>query len=281
MRGLRVHHTSVHDIKLPNATCKFCGMHFHTNNKHVYCSSECRELGYSQEGENNNNFGKEKIELGECENCGAEFEYYPSDKLGLYCSDCVMNTDWREVPEPPKGEDSHWWKGGQRELECDTCGEQIRRWPNKINERNFCSSRCQAQWLSRVFTGDGHPYWEGGYNPNYSTGWRRAKLNVLDRDGYRCVICGADREELGRNPDVHHIIPVRLFKESPDHAIADAHFQENLVSLCITHHRRADHGRIPPRVLWDAIGVDISLADDRFPDAAIDEVLQVEIAVAD
>ena len=282
MRGLRVHHTTFHDIKLPNATCKLCGMHFHTNNKHVYCSSECRELGYSQEGENNNNFGKEKIELGECETCGVEFEYYPSDKLGLYCSDCVKNTNWREVPKPLKGEDSHWWKGGKRELTCHHCEITFTRHPSKIqSDQVFCSKDCHSAWLSRAFEGDGHPNWKGGVHQEYNRGWYRSKTDTLERDGNTCVVCGITAEEFGRNLDVHHIIPVRLFMASDDHDSADAHFPENLITLCVTCHRRADHGRIPPRVLWDAIGVDISLADDRFPDAAIDEVLQVEIAVAD
>ncbi len=281
MRGLRVHHTQTHGVRLPNEKCKFCEKHFHTNNKRRYCSDECRERGYNQEGPNNPNYGRTKVETSECEICGSTFEYYPSDKKGLYCPECVENEEWREVPKPPKGEEHRWWKGGKIVVQCDTCGDPIRRWPNKVYERNFCEEDCQAEWFSEAYTGEGHPNWAGGGNRNYGPGWRRAKLETLERDAFRCVLCGTTRDDLERNPDVHHVIPVRLFDESPDHDRSDAHFPANLISLCVTCHRRADHGRIPPRLLWDAIDVEVSLADDRFPDAAIDEVVRTEFTAAD
>lgn len=254
-------------------------MHFHTNNKRVYCSSECRELGSSQEGEYNNNYGKAKIEIAECVNCDAEFEYYPSHKPGLYCKECVQNSDWRTVPEPHKGENNPRWNGGKRKLTCHHCGTIFERYPSNIeSDRVFCSKDCQSAWLSYAFEGENHPNWKGGVHQEYNRGWYRAKTATLERDDNTCAICETIANTHDRNLDVHHIIPVRLFMASDDHDAADAHFPDNLITLCVTCHRRADHGRIPPRVLWDAIEADLSLADDRFPDAAIDEVLQVEFA---
>ncbi|WP_204960087.1 HNH endonuclease [Salinigranum salinum] len=63
------------------------------------------------------------------------------------------------------------------------------------------------------------------------------------------MICGATREELGRNPDVHHIIPVRRYIESERFSREDAHFLENLVSLCSSCHRKAEFGKISPEQL--------------------------------
>lgn len=137
MRALRVHHTRTHDVRLPNEKCKFCGNHFHTNNKRRYCSDECRNRRYNQEGSNNPNYGKKELETTECEICGSTFEFYPSAKKGLYCPTCVENEEWRDVPDPAEGKDNPRWKGGKVEVECDACGDQHRRWPANVNIHNF------------------------------------------------------------------------------------------------------------------------------------------------
>lgn len=108
---------------------------------------------------------------------------------------------------------------------------------------SLCSRDCHSKWLSAEFTGEGHPNWKGGGNESYGKGWRRAKLKTLDRDHHTCVICGTPKEELGRNPDVHHIVPVRSFLDNPIGEKTDAHVPRNLVTLCVACHRRADFGR--------------------------------------
>jgi 5-methylcytosine-specific restriction endonuclease McrA len=52
---------------------------------------------------------------------------------------------------------------------------------------------------------------------------------ALERDDYACVLCGADRDDLDRDPDVHHIVPVRRFLEPPVTTVADAHTLDNVV----------------------------------------------------
>jgi 5-methylcytosine-specific restriction endonuclease McrA len=98
-------------------------------------------------------------------------------------------------------------------------------------------------WLSAEFTGEGHPNWKGGGNEAYGPGWRRAKLTTLERDDFTCLICGVTKDEIGRNPDVHHIVPVRSFLDAPIAEKTDAHASRNLVTLCVACHRRADFGR--------------------------------------
>ncbi|AEM55672.1 conserved hypothetical protein [Haloarcula hispanica ATCC 33960] len=58
------------------------------------------------------------------------------------------------------------------------------------------------------------------------------------------MLCGTAAEELGRNPDVHHIVPVRLFAAMPALAVRDAHTLDNVVSLCPGCHRRAEFGHV-------------------------------------
>ncbi|MFD1586271.1 HNH endonuclease [Halorientalis brevis] len=108
-----------------------------------------------------------------------------------------------------------------------------------------CSEECRKQWLSEAFTGEGHPNWKGGGSPSYGKGWNEIRSQALERDGYQCRVCGVTPDELDRNPDVHHIIPVRVYAESENHSTEDAHRLDNVISLCISCHRKADHGKIP------------------------------------
>ncbi|MFH5800332.1 HNH endonuclease [Haladaptatus sp. CMAA 1911] len=64
------------------------------------------------------------------------------------------------------------------------------------------------------------------------------------------------REELGRNPDVHHIVPVRWFIDSGFHTIEDAHFLDNVASLCSSCHRKAEYGKIAQDELRSLIGAE-------------------------
>ena len=81
------------------------------------------------------------------------------------------------------------------------------------------------------------------------------RRQALERDDYQCVVCGATTQAIGRNPDVHHIVPVRLFDRADDRTKADAHDLDNVVSLCPSCHRSAEFGKIPKQKLWDVIGV--------------------------
>ena len=247
-RGLGVHHSHAHGELLANRECARCGTEFHSEHEKKYCSTPCRETAVSFEGENNPNYAGGK-QPAECEICGTEFEYYPSDKTGLYCRTCVNEENWRYRPDIT-GPDHPRWSGGQQELECDRCGATVVRDQNNINsDVVFCSDECQYAWLSKTFTGEGHPNWDGGGEANYGPGWHRARRRALERDEYTCVRCGASRDELGRNPDVHHLLPVRAFVETPATSEADAHYVENLVSLCPACHRQVEFADVDPDLL--------------------------------
>lgn len=170
------------------------------------------------------------------------FEYYPSEKPGEFCANCVENEPWRHVREIERDENPRW-NGGKLTLSCDVCDGTVERHPSAISgEATLCDRECFEAWLSDEFTGEGHPNWRGGGNESYGPGWNPVRERALERDDYACVLCGTDADELGRNPDVHHLVPVRVFVESPLLTIEDAHTLDNVVSLCPACHRRAEFG---------------------------------------
>ncbi|MCU4802037.1 HNH endonuclease [Halobacteria archaeon HArc-gm2] len=240
-RGLSVHHSRVHDDQLPNRACDHCEESFYCDYERKYCSDDCHDEAVSFEGRSNPNYGGGK-ERTTCELCDQSFEYYPSEKDGVYCPNCVENASWRDPPVI-SGTDHHSWNGGKLTLSCDVCEATVERYPSAVNgEATLCDRECFEAWLSEEFTGDGHPNWLGGGTGSYGKGWNQVRKRALERDGHACVMCETGADELGRNPDVHHLIPVRVFVESPLLTIEDAHTLDNVVSLCPACHRRAEFG---------------------------------------
>jgi len=250
-RGLGVHHSRSHDELLPNQQCDNCGSEFHEEYDKKYCSVACKNDAVSFKGANNPNYRGESTTTA-CNICGEGFEYYPSEKRGLYCPSCVETESWQTTPTVTESEHPRW-KGGKQTIACVVCGTTVERWPSEIGEVTVCGQSCRETWLSETFSGKGHPNWKGGGNGAYGTGWNKVRERALHRYGYQCRICGKTREEIGRNPDVHHIVPVRWFINSEEHTREDAHFIENVISLCISCHRKADFGKISRKRLRELV----------------------------
>lgn len=102
-------------------------------------------------------------------------------------------------------------------------------------------SEATRQRMSESTAGEANPNWKGGYSNRYGSGWAVARKRALERDEV-CQHCGHDGTEY--RLEVHHIIPVRRFREASTATVADAHDLENLVTLCKRCHPRADHGDI-------------------------------------
>lgn len=256
-RGLGVHHSTSHDERLPNRDCAECGTAFYSDYEKKYCSDACHDAAVSYEGSDNPNYrgGKESTA---CEICGSTFGYYPSEKSGKFCAECVESKRWRTTPAL-EGTANPRWKGGKRRVSCDVCDREFERYPSAVTgNATLCGRDCLETWVSEEFTGAGHPNWRGGGNEAYGVGWNSVRERALERDGYACVICGDDAEALGRNPDVHHVVPVRVFVESPALTLEDAHTLDNVVSLCIACHRRAEFGYISRAELRWRAGLPIS-----------------------
>ncbi len=100
--------------------------------------------------------------------------------------------------------------------------------------------------------------------PNdYGSNWRRQRQKALERDGYRCRVCGASgrkeadfaaaaHDQSGSNPvrrgitlHVHHKRPFREYGyvKGVNENDLDANQLDNLVTLCPSCHRQAESGQ--------------------------------------
>jgi 5-methylcytosine-specific restriction endonuclease McrA len=102
-------------------------------------------------------------------------------------------------------------------------------------------SKTTRERMSQSTAGESNPNWRGGYGRRYGPGWGPAREAVRKRDEV-CRHCGEDGST--HQLHVHHIVPVRAFRESVGASLSDAHDLSNLVLLCTPCHGKADHGRL-------------------------------------
>lgn len=227
-QGMRIHHGHAHDEKLPNRTCNGCGSEFYDPKSRLAYCDDCDPNA----GANNGNWnGAKASEM--CRTCGSNFSYYPSDKDGVYCSDCVESASGL-LPENPATEN-------RVSVPCEFCDTTVETHPSHAENRTrgvFCDLGCYGAWLSENVVGENHHQWEGG-NLDYGRKWWRIRRKALERDEHTCQHCGKAKDEIGRNPDVHHVERVRSFDEP-----VEAHTLDNVVTLCRSCHRNAEAGNI-------------------------------------
>lgn len=230
---MRQHHTKVHDSRLPNRTCVGYSREFYDEKaRRKYCE-ECNP----NTGQNNGNW-KDAKKRGACRTCGTVFSYYPSNKEGVYCSDCVSSSDGLLAENPSKPVE-------RIRTTCPNCETGLQVLRSRLDRQRrgvFCDTDCYGEWLSENVVGPAHHQWVGGAI-NYGQTWWRIRRQSLVRDEYECQYCGKSRKEIGRNSDVHHRIPVRRF-DRPE----TAHSLNNVITLCRSCHRHAEAGNIeiPP-----------------------------------
>ena len=120
---------------------------------------------------------------------------------------------------------------------CTCCGKaiQVPQWLFEEGLRlHFCSEACRKQWTSGSgldedeLVLDGRPEYRGG-------NWEIQAQRARERDRYTCRICSVTEQELGKQLDVHHVIPFRLFR-SP----VEANKLSNLISVCHSCHMKSE-----------------------------------------
>lgn len=234
-QGLRIHHTRVHDITLPNRQCKGCETWFYDSQSRREFCDECDPNA----GEHNGNWEDAK-ETASCERCNFTFEYYPSDKPGVYCPDCVADSD--EFLG-----DSYTKDAERVDKDCEQCDESMTVLQSRLDRGNgrFCSQECLGDWLSENVTGDQHHRWKGGESW-YTGDWLEVRATARKRDNYECQACCKTHEENGQRLDVHHIRPVREFDDPQD-----AHRLDNVVTLCRSCHGKVEAGSVPTPTVSD------------------------------
>lgn len=96
----------------------------------------------------------------------------------------------------------------------------------------FCGDTCRKAWEEgqdeEVLRLDGRPDRRGGI-------WEVRARQVRERDGFACRGCGVTEERLGKQLDVHHLVPFRLFPTD-----GDANRADNLISVCPSCHARLE-----------------------------------------
>jgi len=121
---------------------------------------------------------------------------------------------------------------------CATCSKVLRV-PKWYAERGvrlyFCSPRCSEEWRKKAYPSDeelvkldGRPEFKGA-------NWPLQSQKARERDNFTCQMCGVTERELGRQLDVHHIIPFRFFKSS-----LEANKLSNLITLCHSCHMKLE-----------------------------------------
>ncbi|MDS0281167.1 HNH endonuclease [Haloarcula onubensis] len=220
-QGMRQHHTKVHGDPLPNRACEECETGFYDPKaRRTYCE-DC----YTEAGESNGNWKGAKEEA-ECRLCGDAFEYYASDKAGVYCLECVENAD--EFLGTPSYANRDF---PRTERECERCEVAFSVLDSTLQRDpcRFCSQECLYDWMSNEL-------YEGTRPENaYRGKWWSIRRAARQRDDCECQICGMDEDDLGRKPDVHHITPLRKF-ENPQ----DAHKLDDVITLCPLCHRNVE-----------------------------------------
>ena len=117
---------------------------------------------------------------------------------------------------------------------CTHCGKRtsVPRWFEKEGlQLYFCSDRCRRGWR------DDHRV-EVNVKPRRECrggNWGTVAKQIRERDGFRCRSCDVTEETLGRQLDVHHVVPFRAFD-----SVDRANHPDNLISLCPSCHKKSE-----------------------------------------
>lgn len=172
-----------------------------------------------------------------CEECGKSFERYETQRRAHDFCSVTCYGKWRS--RTLIGENAPRWNGGKVEVHCAQCGKaiMIARHRTRHHAYHFCpGGDCLGAWMRENARGENAPHWKGGARHiDYGPDWRKQHQLALERDRHACRVCGISCEEIGQEPDVHHIIP---FKTSSDNRL------DNLVCLCRTHHTEVEMGTL-------------------------------------
>lgn len=112
---------------------------------------------------------------------------------------------------------------------CSKCG--------RIHEYNY---KCEAWKSPREYTGTE----EDKLRSRYS--WKKKREEIKERSFYLCEVCKAKGDYRPKAVEVHHI---KKLREDNDLLLDN----DNLVTLCIYHHRKADRGDISEAYLLELV----------------------------
>lgn len=199
--------------------CKSCGKEVYRTDsnikKNIYCSKECSNSSKINKSINT----KLKIKL-TCKHCNCEFKVLPSGKNRIYCNKkCSDESKIKNV-----------------KINCNYCNIEFETKQHRVNRVNnkFCGAECSSKFHSEslLYSGENHHNYKGNRPKYYGANWHPQRNKARKLANYNCVNCGISEEELGRELDVHHVIPFRTFNN-----YTEANELDNLKCLCSKCHR--------------------------------------------
>lgn len=200
-----------------NCTCEQCGKPFTRYPSEIkrgygkYCCRACMDIG------------RQNLSIQICEQCKNEFRATGSAKRrnpGRFCSrECLFQSMRTRI-----------------DCVCLQCGNAFTTLPKEIKKGagKYCSNECRGLALR----GENSPHWRGGHDSYRGENWMHQRQLAWKRDKGICQHCGKKSKK--RKHDVHHIRPFRLY--NGDYVAANE--LTNLITLCQTCHKLAEHGSI-------------------------------------
>lgn len=205
------------------------------SSKNNFCSRDCK---YSYRSESDEYSGENHYRYNQvetcCEYCGSKLvrdgsrverydnQFCDSDCYGSYVSEEGLN----------EGENNPVYNSKTKK--CVQCGDEFTAPVSVLeNGRKCCGEECAYEYISEEYSGEDNWNYTGYYLESYGDNWDEIRQEVRERDNFNCQACAKSENDLERELDVHHIVPLSEF-EKPE----EANELSNLVSLCGSCHSK-------------------------------------------
>jgi hypothetical protein len=175
--------------------CEYCGTEYavpqsETDNSR-FCSRPCNYQWQSENlsGEDSYAWESGKVPVA-CSRCGEKkLKVKPAvASKRKFCDDCYL----KHLSERLSAEGNPSYSGGKVEVKCAYCGESELVYPSEKEHYRCCSEECDRKLKQETQLRKGNPNWVENSVYSYGTDWEGIRTRVLQRDNYRCAICGLE-----------------------------------------------------------------------------------------
>lgn len=239
-------------FKRVQLTCKVCGKMFLAKpsevSRRVTCSRKCfgEHIAATQSGENAPGWQGGTMQA-PCVVCGKVVQRY-QDYIDKNNGNVTCGKKCFAIYK------RHITRGKLRVRRanaiCLNCGKGLDRTVTHVARypKSFCDLKCMGKWRAKsgVTSGSNNGHWRGGWQSYYGPNWDRQRRRARQRDNHTCRHCGYKRKKGEKALDVHHIRAFREFGYTPseNENYRQANKLTNLITLCSSCHKKAEHGKI-------------------------------------
>lgn len=203
--------------------CKTCNKIIDGVRQKCFCSKSCQYIGFK--GNKNPRYKSAKLNSF-CLNCNKEFSYYKGSSTGIYCSTkCSFSCEkWKT-----KQSISKKGKTASPESRLKMSNSRL----GKKHSTEWCINKGKS--LSKYYDKIGRitPEIQKIRLSKENQKWREF---VFERDKYKCVFCGSNK-----NINADHIIPLGIiYREYILNKDVDFFDVDNGRTLCFNCHKKTD-----------------------------------------